>query len=346
MADVLIPHAKLTQFAAQCLEKLGVSKPDAAVVAETLVASNLRGVDSHGVVRLPHYANRLRNGTVKARPNITVKRTGAATAVVEGDAGLGQLIGVKAMNEAIALAKEAGIGAVGGRNSSHCGALAWFVEMATREGMVGIAMTHSDPIMVPPGMKKKFIGSNPLAFGAPGQNEPPIVVDMATTHVALGKVIVAQQEKKSIPTDWGVDDQGLATTDPNKVVGLASAGGPKGYALAIMIEIFCAHLLGHPFGTHMVRMYQDLDKPRNLGLYMIAVDISKFTDLKTFRGQIDLLIRETHQQDAVDPTRPPLVPGEPERRTLEKRLQGGVPIGEGVCADLNKLAAELGIAGL
>jgi ureidoglycolate dehydrogenase (NAD+) len=144
MSETSVSAAKLTGFAAACLEKLGLATADARLVAETLVESNLRGVDSHGVVRLPHYAARLRNGTVKARPRISVRRTGPSTALVEGDAGMGQLVAARAMHEAISLAKDTGVGAVSARNSSHCGACAYFVELAVREGMLGVALTHTD----------------------------------------------------------------------------------------------------------------------------------------------------------------------------------------------------------
>lgn len=346
MPDTLIPHEKLTGFTAACFEKLGLLPADARLVAETLVASNLRGVDSHGVVRLPHYATRLRNGSIKPQPNITVARTGASAAMVEGDAGMGQLVAVRAMREAIALARESGAGAVGAKNSSHCGACAWFAEMAAREDMIGIALTHADPIMVPSGMKKIFLGSNPLAFAAPGAGGPPVVIDMATTNVALGKVIVAKQEAKPIPPDWGVDAHGKPTTDPNQVVGLAPMAGPKGYALALMIEVFCAHLTGVPFGTHITKMYGELDKPRNLGHFMLALDIKRFTDPAVFKAQIDLLVNEIHAQEPADPARPPLAPGEPERLNSERRKVSGVPLGPGVLADLNKLGQELGVPAL
>ena len=258
----LIAHEKLAAFAAACLEKLGLTVDDARLVAETLVAANLRGVDSHGVVRLPHYATRLRNGSVKARPTISVKRTGASSAMVDGGAGMGQLVALRAMKEAIALARESGAGAVGARNSSHCGACSYFVELAAKEGMIGVALTHTDSIMVPPGMKRIFLGSNPIAFGAPG-TDGPLVIDMSTTHAAWGKVIVARQEDKPIPPDWGVDASGRPTTDPNQVVGLAPTGSHKGYALALMIEILCAQLAGVPFGLHVTKMYGELDKPRS-----------------------------------------------------------------------------------
>ena len=345
MSERLIPHDRLEFFAAACLEKLGLIGADARLVAETLVAANLRGVDSHGVVRLPHYATRLRNGSVKARPSIAVKHTGASTATVDGGAGMGQLVAARAMHEAISVSRENGIGAVVARNSSHCGACAWFVELAVREGMIGIALTHTDSIMVPPGMKDIFLGSNPIAFGAPGAAEP-VIVDMSTTHAAWGKVIVARQEGKPIPPDWGVDARGRPTTDAAAVVGLAPTGGHKGYALALMIEVLCAQLAGMPFGRHVTKMYGELDKPRNLGHFMLALDVARFTDPALFRSQIDSFLREIRNQEPADPARPPLAPGDPERLCAERRTREGIPIGKATLAELNALARELGAEAL
>ena len=346
MNETSVPPGKLTGFAAACLEKLGLAAADARLVAETLVESNLRGVDSHGVVRLPHYAKRLRNGTVKARPRISVRRTGPSTAVVEGDAGMGQLVAVRAMREAISLARETGVGAVGARNSSHCGACAYFVELAVKEGMIGVALTHTDSIMVPPGMKDIFLGSNPIAFGAPGGGEPPVIIDMSTTHAAWGKVIVARQEGKPIPPDWGVDARGKPTTDANQVVGLAPTGGHKGYALALMIEILCAHLAGVPFGRHVTKMYGELDKPRNLGHFMLALDVARFTDLALFRSQVDSLLKQIRGEEPADASRPPLAPGDPERISAARRAKDGIPLPGNLLAELSALGASLGVARL
>jgi ureidoglycolate dehydrogenase (NAD+) len=343
MSETSVAAAKLTGFAAACLEKLGLAAGDARLVAETLVESNLRGVDSHGVVRLPHYAKRLRNGTVNPRPKISVQRTGASTAVVEGDRGMGQLVAVRAMQEAVSLAKESGVGAVGARNSSHCGACAYFVELAAREGMVGIALTHTDSIMVPPGMKRIFLGSNPIAFGAPTADGPPLVIDMSTTHAAWGKVIVAREEGKSIPSDWGVDAEGRPTTDPIKVVGLAPSGAHKGYALALIVEVLCAQLMGLPFGRHVTKMYGELDKPRNLGHFMLALDVARFVDPELFSSRVGELLQEARAEEPSDPARPPLAPGDPERLTAERRRRDGIPLGEAVLAELNALAADLGV---
>ena len=333
MRETTIPAARLEAFTAACLEKLGVGSADACLVAETLVAANLRGVDSHGVVRLPHYATRLRNGTVNARANITARRTGPSTALVKGDAGMGQLVAARAMREAIALAKESGVGAVVARNSSHCGACAWFVEMAVKEGLIGVALTHTDSIMVPPGMKRIFLGSNPIAFGAPG-----VIIDMSTTHVAWGKILVARQEGKSIPPDWGIDADGRPTTDPHRVVGLAPTGGHKGYALATMVEILCAQLAGVPFGRHVTKMYGELDKPRNLGHFMLALDVARFTAPERFAQDIGAFLEEIHAEGA-------LAPGDPERRSAERRRSEGIPLGS-TLGELNALAAELGVTPL
>lgn len=333
MRETTIPAARLEAFTAACLEKLGVGSADARLVAETLVAANLRGVDSHGVVRLPHYATRLRNGTVNARPSITARRTGPSTALVEGDAGMGQLVAARAMREAIALAKESGAGAVVARNSSHCGACAWFVEMAVKEGLIGVALTHTDSIMVPPGMKRIFLGSNPIAFGAPG-----VIIDMSTTHVAWGKILVARQEGKEIPPDWGIDADGRPTTDPHRVVGLAPTGGHKGYALATMVEILCAQLAGVPFGRHVTKMYGELDKPRNLGHFMLALDVARFTARERFAQDIGAFLQEIEAEGA-------LAPGDPERRSAERRRSEGIPLGS-TLEELNALAAELGVTPL
>ncbi|HEX7220762.1 MAG TPA: Ldh family oxidoreductase [Burkholderiales bacterium] len=334
---MLVPAERLVSFTAACLEKLGLLAADARLVAETLVAANLRGVDSHGVVRLPHYATRLRNGTVKARPSISARKTGPSAAVVEGDAGMGQLVAVRAMSEAISLARESGSGAVAARNSSHCGACAWFVEMAVKEGMIGVALTHTDSIMVPPGMKRIFLGSNPIAFGAPGEREP-FIVDLSTTHVAWGKILVARQEGKPIPPDWGVDTDGKPTTDANAAVGLAPTGGHKGYALAAMVEILCAQLAGVPFGRHVTKMYGELEKPRNLGHFMLALDPGRFSERKIFLAQVRAFMEEMRAEGA-------LAPGDPERRSAERRRREGIELGT-TLEELNKLAAELGVARL
>jgi ureidoglycolate dehydrogenase (NAD+) len=200
--------------------------------------------------------------------------------------------------------------------------------------------------MVPPGMKRIFLGSNPIAFAAPAADGPPLVIDMSTTHAAWGKVIVAREEGKTIPPDWGIDAQGKPTTDPREVVGLAPSGSHKGYALALMVEVLCAQLLGLPFGRHVTKMYGELQKPRNLGHFMLALDVGRFTDPASFRSQVSLLLDEARAEEPADPARAPLAPGDPERQCAQRRRRDGVPLGDAVLAELNALARELGVTPL
>lgn len=343
MADKLLPCEKLQAFVKACLVKMNVPDDDAALIADSLTAANLRGVDSHGVVRLPHYSTRLRNGTVKARPQITVERTGPCTAKVNGDAGMGQVVGTRAMAEAVALARESGIGVVTAMNSSHFGAAAYYVRQAVSAGFAAFAMTHADPIMVPFGMKRKALGSNPLAFGAPADGDFPLIIDMSSTNVALGKVIVAQQENKKIPADWGVDETGVSTTDPHKVVGLAPFAGPKGTALAILIETLCAQLAGAPFGQHIPKMYQELDRPRELGHFFLVLDIARFQDPRVFRRRLGQMLKELREEEPAPNCKRVMVAGQPEIEREAQRRKEGIPIGPGVLGELNALAKELGV---
>ena len=204
-----------------------------------------------------------------------------------------------------------------------------------KEGLIGVALTHTDSIMVPPGMQRIFLGSNPIAFGAPGAREP-VIIDMSTTHVAWGKVLVARQEGKAIPPDWGVDQEGKPTTDARAVVGLAPTGGHKGYALAMMIEILCAQLAGVPFGRHVTQMYGELDKPRNLGHFMLALDVARFADPAVFLSQIESFLQEIRSEQA-------MAPGDPERRNAEQRKRDGIEMPEATLKELNALAGELGV---
>jgi ureidoglycolate dehydrogenase (NAD+) len=166
-----------------------------------------------------------------------------------------------------------------------------------------------------------------------------VIIDLSTTHVAWGKVLVARQEGKPIPPDWGVDEQGKPTTDPQRVVGLAPTGWHKGYALALMIEILCAQLAGVPFGRHVTKMYGELNKPRNLGHFMLALDVARFTDAEEFAAQVARFVEEARAEGA-------LAPGDPERSSAERRRREGIPIGEATVAELNALAAEVGVPSL
>ncbi len=264
----MIPKKELQDITKKIFLKYGVTEEAAEAIADVLVHANLRGVDSHGVLRVEHYIKRIQSGGINPAAQPRVTETSASTSVLDGDNGFGHYISKSAMDIAIKQAEEAGAGAVAVKNSSHCGALSYFVEQAAQNNLIGIAMTHTDKIVVPFGGSEPFFGTNPIAFGFPANKEEPVILDFATSTVALGKILNAKEKKESIPHGWGVDENGEATHDPNKVVALSPFGGPKGYGLAMVVEIFSAMLTGAAFGPHVSKMYGEYDKNRELGHFL------------------------------------------------------------------------------
>lgn len=336
MSTVTISHEEAKHLAARKLIEAGLSKGHAEKVAEILVHADLRNVNSHGVLRTEHYVNRLNAGGINPDANITFNKTGPVTGVVDGDDGFGHVIGDIAMKQAIEMAKENGIGMVTAINSSHCGALSYFVEKAAEEKVIGIAMTHTDKIVVPFGGKEAFLGTNPIAYGVPAKSSKPFILDMATSNVALGKILQHKEEGKEIPRGWGVDENGETVTDPSKVVSLMPFGGPKGYGLSMIVDIFSGLLAGAAFGPHISKMYGDLDKKRKLGHYFCAINPAFFTDAEAFLEGMDQMMDEIRQAPPAPGFSRVFVPGEIEQLNEEKNLEKGVTIASTVFQFLKK----------
>lgn len=326
MSTVTVPHEEVRELIIKKLKTAGISDVHASKVAEILIHADLRGVNSHGALRTEHYVNRLKAGGINPEPDISFKATGPVTGVVDGDDGFGHIVGDTAMDHAIEMAKENGVGMVTAMNSSHCGALSYFVQEAAKNNLIGIAMTHTDKIVVPFGGKNSFLGTNPIAYGVPAKNEKPFILDMATSNVALGKVLQHKEEGKDIPKGWGVDEHGDAVTDPSKVVSLTPFGGPKGYGLSMIVDIFSGLLTGMAFGPHVSKMYGDLDKKRKLGHYFCAINPSFFTDAESFLEQMDQMIQEVRVVPPAEGFSQVLVPGEIEQKNEERNLAEGVKI--------------------
>lgn len=326
MATVTVPHEEVKELIESKLVSEGVPAAHAAKVAEVLIHADLRGVNSHGALRTEHYINRLRAGGINPNPVISFKATGPVTGVVDGDDGFGHLVGDAAIAHAIKMAKENGVGMITAMNSSHCGALSYFVQEATKQGLIGIAMTHTDKIMVPFGGKESFLGTNPIAYGVPAKTEKPFILDMATSNVALGKILQHKEEGKSIPEGWGVDESGRYVTDPSRVVSLTPFGGPKGYGLAMIVDIFSGLLAGMAFGPHINQMYGDLDKKRKLGHYFCVINPSYFTDPDLFLEQMDRMMKEVREVPPAEGFDSVLVPGEIEQKNEEHNLAEGIKI--------------------
>jgi len=324
-----------------CLEKAGVPPPEARLVGSSLVQTSVWGIDSHGVLRLTHYLNRMTLGSISPTAAPVVMRTGPVTAQVHGQDGLGIVHAALAMEVAIEMAKESGVGIVGVGHSSHCGAMGLYTRMAAREHLVGIAMTHSSSVVVPHGGKHKYFGTNPISFAFARKGGEPVCLDMATSQVAWNKVLNARIENRPLDEGIAVDADGKPTTDAQLARAGIPLGGPiygyKGYGLAFAIDVLCGLMNGMTFGRHINGMYEELDKPRKIGHFLMAIDPGRFAGGDGLEATLEDLIADLRTQGDI------LFPGEPELIEQEKRLAEGIPIDPEALADMKKWSAKLGI---
>jgi ureidoglycolate dehydrogenase (NAD+) len=338
---VRVPQERLAAWAIGCLEKVGVPHDEAKLVGESLVQTSAWGIDSHGVLRLTHYLNRLSRGSITCASVPVVMRTGPATAHVHGGDGLGIIHATLAMETAIEIAKETGAGVVGVEHSSHCGAMGLYTRMAAREHLIGIALTHSSSVVVPHGGRDKYFGTNPISIAFPRAAGEPVCLDMATSQVAWNKVLNARIEGRELDRDVAVDAEGKPTTDPNAARAAIPLGGPiygyKGYGLAFMIDLLCGALNGMTFGPHINSMYEDLDEPRKIGHLCIAIDPARFAGAAMLEATVDAVVKDLKTRGEI------LFPGEPELIEQEKRRIEGIPIDAAALADMKRWSAKLGM---
>lgn len=334
----------LFEFCKKLLQGAGVPPGDAAIVADVLIDASLEGIDTHGVSRLPVYLTRIQNGRINAKADIKVERTAPAQAGIDGDNGLGQLVGVRSMQVAIELAGKTGAGAVAVKNSNHFGASSYYCKMAASRGMVGLAFTNTPSGIPPWGGKKAYFGTNPIAFAFPGK-EVPVVVDMSSSTVARGNIILAAKEGRPIPEGWAIDSNGRPTTDAKAALegAVLPMAGPKGYALALAVEILSGVLSGSAFGPRVGWIYDDSTEPVNIGHFFLAMEISGFMPLHSFVDRMDQMITEIKEVPLSENFERILIPG--ERRAIEanRRKVEGIPVPEQLLAELNNIAREVGV---
>ena len=349
MTETLIPVERLTEFCTRCFERLGVAHADAMLTGEAIVAANLRGVDSHGVIRLKTYVDRLRAGSIKPHGEPAIIKEEAAFALLDGGAGLGQVISAKAMRLAIEKARSTTISVVGVRNSSHFGAAAFYGLMAVEEGMIGLAATNAGPTMAPWGGSLPLLGNNPLCVTVPAGRERPVVLDMATGAVSLGKIMVAMMAGKHIPLTWGFDSQWLPTDDPKAVINGGSIqplGAYKGYGLSMILDVLTGVLMGGEFSTSVRSLHRFLDQPQGVGHIFAALRIESFIPLDEFKQRMDMLVSLLKNCPRAPGTERVYVPGEIEDEIEIERRRVGIPIKARLKAELNNLAQELGVVPL
>jgi ureidoglycolate dehydrogenase (NAD+) len=318
----------------------GLKEVDATQCATMLVQTSLWGIDSHGIARLPHYLERLSRGSLVARPTMVFTQTGPATGDFDGGHGLGFLVCSSAMDHAITLARAAGVGVVGIRNSSHCGAIGLYARQATAHGMIGIAFTHSDSFVAPHGGHQAFFGTNPIALSVPTEDPVcPLCLDMATSIAPINRVMNARKENTRLEPGLGYDRDGRETTDPHALVTLKPLGAHKGYGLGFLIDMLCGPLNGMAYGPHLAKMYDQLDQHRRLGSLVCAIDPSRFFGGLTLPTQTSAAIREIKVQA-------PSIryPGEPEYLSEKIRSDIGIPIETSLWTDLTVWSQRCGIS--
>lgn len=308
----------------------GMPEEQAEATTDHLVYADMVGVHSHGAVRVEYYSERIKKGGVNLNPDLSFEKTGPSTAIYHGDNAQGHYVVNKALDPAIEMAKESGVAVVGISKVSHTGTLSYYLRKISEQGLIGFAVTQSDPMVVPFGGAEVYYGTNPIAFSVPRSSSDPMVFDMATTVQAWGKILDARSRGKDIPDTWAVDSEGLPTTDPNNVAGLVPIAGPKGYGLMMMVDVLAGILLGLPFGKSVSSMYHDLSEGRNLGHTFIIIDPSRFRPQEDFERDIDRTVEELHAITPAPGFDQVYYPGELSWIEMEKHRKQGVEIPESI----------------
>jgi ureidoglycolate dehydrogenase (NAD+) len=338
--------ADLRAFCAQALERADTRPADAAVIADALIAADLRGVHSHGALRVGIYVDRLRAGSINPRAELEIVRDSGAAVVADAQAGPGIVMAARAMDLALARAQAHGIATVSVRNSNHCGMLAYYAMRALAAGAVGIAASNGDSQVAPAGARAKYLGTNPLAVAVPARDEPPIVLDMATSVVAHARIKGAADRGEPIPPDWAVDSAGLPTTDAARALAgaLLPFGGFKGSGISILIDLLAGILPGGRSGPEIVPLYQRLDEPQGVGHLFLALRVEAFESLETFTRRVDETVRRIRALPPAAGASHALLPGELEHRRAEEYRGRGIPLQSDAVAELARTAALLGLA--
>ena len=357
---VHLPVETVEYFIRDAFIKLGVPADDAQLCSEVLIASDLRGIQSHGIGRLRYYYDRIISGRHKVVTNIQVIRESPTTVVLDGQHGMGMVVARRAMQMAIEKARDYGMGSAAVRNSTHFGIAGYYPMMAVKEGMVGTAVTNASPSMAPTFGVQPMMGTNPIAFAAPTDEEFPFVFDAATPIIQRGKVEVYEREEKQMPTGWVVDENNQAMTNPTEVMNALKRGtacllplggegeqlgGHKGYGLGTMVEILSASLQSGNFltsvlGTDINGKYL----PNSLGHFFMAMNIEAFTDLEDFKKTTGDLLRELRASRKAPGQARIYTAGEKEYENEKQVRAEGVPIVPNLQKDLLFIKKELGLS--
>jgi L-2-hydroxycarboxylate dehydrogenase (NAD+) len=345
-----IPVAAVSGMIADAMFKSGVPAADATKIAELMLEADLIGADAHGVFRLPQYIQRLKLGSTNAKPNIKVNRTAPATALVEGDNGMGHLVVARAAETAIELARECGVAWVGCRMSGHAGAAGVYAALPLKTDMIGIYSAVANANHMPlAGGAEPLLGTNPLAIAIPAGQEPPLVLDIATSIVSYGTIKNHKLQNRPLQGDWMIDPKtGAAITDPHKSAEalLLPMAGYKGAGLALMLGLLAGTLNGALFGRDCVDFNADPATPTNTGQFVLALDPSRFQTIELFKSEVDRHIRSLRNSQALPGNEAVRLPGDARAKRREDRLRNGLALPPELLTQLDRLASDLAIAPL
>lgn len=341
MTESRMPWEKLQAFMQEVFVRVGLPADEAQIEAEVLVWANLRGVDSHGVLRIEWYLELIDKGIMNLRPNIRVERESPATIIIDADHALGPVVTTKAMRRVIEKAKNVGIGWGLIRNTTHQGAMGYYPLMAAREGLAGIVIVNGPPSMAPFGSAALGVHNTPIAICVPGRSRP-LLLDIALSVAAGGKLRFAKDRGTSIPQGWALDKNGKPTTDPYLASILLPIAGPKGSGLALMFECLTGLMVGDPLLEPSLKKEPGADTHRQHGI-VAAIDIGAFTDVEAYRDHVDAIVTEIKKLPLVEGASEILVPGELEDRTQDERVRNGIPLPDGTLQKLKIAGDRFGV---
>lgn len=324
--------------------KVGVPRDEAFYVADSLVAANLCGVESHGVSRMPIYIERLENGLVAKQAQYTVVKERTATLMIDAENSMGAVVCAKIMQIAIEKAKKAGVALVTVKNSNHFGMASYFASMALEHSFIGFATTNAPSTMAPFGGMAPYFGTNPIACAVPS-SKVPIIMDMASSVVARGKIILAARNGQDIPLGWAITDEGEPTTNAQKALDgtVLPFAGPKGYAIAMMVDIFSGILSGGVFGTQINNLYDNVETTQQVGHFLTVIDPDCFVGRQEFICQVDEMIQQVKNAPRAKNVNEIFIPGELEYIKKKQREKDGLPLSISEVNDLIALGNRLNV---
>jgi LDH2 family malate/lactate/ureidoglycolate dehydrogenase len=344
--EARVTWESLWAFTKEVFVRVGLPPEDAETVAAVLIWANLRGVDSHGVQRILGYVERVNMGQMNPRPNIRVLQETPATVFIEGDHAFGPVVTTFAMDQVMKKAQEVGIGWGIIRNTTHQGAIGYYALMAAQKDMAGITWVCSLPNMAPYGARAAGVDNSPIAIAVPGKRHRPLVLDMATSIVAAGKLQVAVDKGIAIPEDWALDKEGNPTTDPQRATILLPAAGYKGYGLAFMLECLTSLMVGNPLALPTLLSQKPAPAAGSHATQnsvVAAIDIGSFTDVERYKEDVDEFVGVLRALPKAEGVNEIFVPGEIEDRVHDERVQHGIPLPPGTVRKLQDVAQRFGI---